>query len=111
MKVYLSGPITGCPGFRRTFSAHRKALMAEGHVVLDPSRHPDGLTYAEYMDIDMAMIRACDAVARMAGWIDSGGCRAEVAYAECLGKTFIELPLFYLKRSVVQRHRKGVADA
>lgn len=97
MKVYISGPMTGNPGFRKSFSTHRKALMADGHIVLDPSRHPNGLSYAEYLDIDLAMIRACDAVARMPEWEHSPGCRAEVAYAECLGKSIIDLPLFYLR--------------
>jgi len=30
-------------------------------------------------------------------------------YAECLGKAFIDLPLFYLKRPTAQRRRKGLA--
>jgi hypothetical protein len=86
MKVYISGKITGDPDHKRKFDEAEEKLREMGHVVLNPTILPDGLEYDNYMDIDMAMVRACDVVALLPDWEESAGARAEMAYGECLGK-------------------------
>ncbi len=90
--IYLSGPMTGIPSNNYYAFHHAEAeLHAVGIQVLNPARHPDGLTYEQYMDIDMAMVRACTGVATLPGWSESKGARAEIAYAAALKKPIKDL--------------------
>lgn len=89
MKIYIAGPITGIPEYRETFGAAADKLAAEGHTVLNPATLPDGLEYAEYMDIGMAMLRCCDAIHILPGWKESGGAVKEVRAAASAGKVIM----------------------
>lgn len=86
MIVYISGKITGDPGYKKKFAAAEKYLKAQGHIVLNPAILPSGLDYEAYLTIDLAMIDAADAVAVIPGWTDSEGSRRECTYAERIGK-------------------------
>lgn len=92
MRVYIAGPMTGIEdyNFPAFFNAERR-LKAAGYTVLNPARNPEGLEYHHYMDIAMAMIRSSEAVCVLPGWEKSKGARAEVAYAEALGKSTLAL--------------------
>ena len=86
MRVYISGPMRGLPDLG--FPAFRMAaaeVAAYGHDPLDPSTLPSGLTDAQYMDMDLAMIRSADALLVLPGWEDSRGAQVETAYAAFLG--------------------------
>ena len=85
--VYLAGPMTGLPDYNRPAFAEAAAFF-RGHAraVLSPHTLPDGMPYASYMDITMAMVRACHIVHCLPGWSASKGASAEIAYARCLGK-------------------------
>ena len=61
-------------------------LLKEGFIVLNPARNPKGLTYEDYMDISLAMVRVCDMVFTLDGFEDSPGAKAEVAYAASIGR-------------------------
>jgi hypothetical protein len=88
--IYLSGPLT-CGQVTRNVSnalATGKQLMDLGYVVIIP--HEKILTeimypmsYREWMDYDLRIIRCCDAVFRMEGL--SPGANEEVRFAESLG--------------------------
>lgn len=85
--VYLSGPITGIENYNTAaFATAEMQHKDQGHVVLNPRRLPLGLTYQAYMDIAMAQVRAAEVIYRLPGWSNSKGARAEVAYAQSLGK-------------------------
>jgi hypothetical protein len=88
--IYISGPMRGVPemNFPR-FNRVAAELRADGHLVLNPAEHPAGLTDAEYMDIDLALIRACDKVFMLPGWSKSKGACVEHAYAEYLNRDII----------------------
>ena len=80
--VYLSGPITGERDAKQKFEAAEKLLRESSPAVytINPfSRHPAGLTNAEYMRLSFA------------GWEDSDGCNLELAYANYTGKHTFEL--------------------
>ena len=87
MKVYIAGPMTGHddhnhPAFHDTAVVWREL----GHIVLNPAMNPIGLTFDEYMHIDLAMVDICDMVIFLQGWEQSKGAQLEHAHAKKLGK-------------------------
>lgn len=84
--VYLSGPITGVRNYWQVFERAEANLRGLGYIVLNPARLPQGLTNEQYMQIDMAMINAADAVYFLPGWENSRGAALERAYCEYIGK-------------------------
>lgn len=90
MRIYISGPITGVPDYRRAFYNAEHRLQDLGHQVQNPARHPFGLTRVDYMRLDLAQLMTCQAVVMLPGWADSGGACIEHALAEYLG-----LQIFY----------------
>ena len=89
-KVYLSGPITGIPDYKKKFKEKQKELWRQGFGwVVNPaevnSHMPFGMTHAQYMDMSYAMMSTCDTIILMKGWKASEGCRAEEAYARAHG--------------------------
>ena len=90
MKIYISGPMTGHKNFNRdAFNKEASRLESHGHVVLNPATLPSGLSQREYMDIDLAMLRAADAILVLPGWQGSAGATTEYHYAYKL-----ELPVY-----------------
>jgi nucleoside 2-deoxyribosyltransferase len=67
------------------FNAVADLLRKQGHTPLNPACNPPGLTPAQYMDIDLAMLRAADAILLLPGWEESKGARVEANYAAYLG--------------------------
>ena len=91
--VYLSGPMTGVKDFNYPeFNWAASVLTNLGFIVLNPATIPVGLEYNQYLDIDMAMVRAATLICVLDGWKKSKGAKAELAYAECLNK-----PVFTLR--------------
>jgi len=86
MKVYISGPMTGKEGMN--FDSFRKAeeRLKEEHTVLNPIALPEGLSYNEYMQIDMAMVSVADAIYLLEGWNESPGAMTELRHAISLKK-------------------------
>ena len=81
-KIYISGPMKGIPKknfplFMRTESIIRKL----GHYPLNPAIFPAGLSYAEYLDLSMALLKCADVIFLLPHWTDSLGARTEHAYA------------------------------
>ena len=54
LKVYIAGPITGLFDYKKEFKKVEKKIVAMGHIVLNPSFLPSGLS--NYMPICKAMI-------------------------------------------------------
>lgn len=91
-RVYIAGPMTGLPNLNRVaFFREAEKLRAAGHVVLNPADLPEGLTEAQYMDITLAMVRACCTVLRLPGWSNSAGAVAEISYAKKLGLDLLDV--------------------
>lgn len=92
MKTYIAGPMSGYPEFNRlTFEAEAKRQAEQGHVVLSPHILPDGLSQAEYMQIDLQMVMVAERIVMLPGWEKSAGARAEHALAVKLGYEVIHL--------------------
>lgn len=92
MKVFISGPITGKPGYNRhEFDKAEQLLSMLGHTVLSPAKltplnNPEAIQHEDYMSICFAMIAVCDAVYFLAGWGKSDGSRMEYDYARTHSK-------------------------
>lgn len=87
---YISGPITGVERYWEAFEAAEDALVAQGHVVLNPAKLPEGMTKQQYMLINIAQITAADVVWFLPGWQNSEGARLERAYCDYIGKAVVE---------------------
>lgn len=90
-RVYVSGPISGTPGYMQKFGEAEAQLTKGGYVVINPAKVnaqlPDSLSHAEYMRISIAMLDMCDVIYLLKGWRDSRGASMEYGYA--LGKDMI----------------------
>ena len=81
-KVYISGPMTGLPGYNRpAFHAAARRLAALGHVPLNPALLPEGLEYDEYLAVDLAMVAIADTILLLPGWENSTGAAYELEAA------------------------------
>ncbi len=89
MKIYIAGKITGKENYREEFEKAQAELEKDGHIVLNPSVMPEGLTKAEYMRICFSMIDIADKVLLLPGWQDSEGARLEEQYCRYIGREVI----------------------
>ena len=89
--VYIAGPISDCAGnAKENFKkAEENLLKVPGNAVINPMRLPAGLSQESYMDICLAMVRACDAIYMLSGWDNSLGAKTEHALAKKLDKNII----------------------
>ncbi len=86
MKVYIAGKITGDSNYREKFDQAAGFLEQQAFVVFNPANNPPGLTNADYMRIDMAMIDSADVVYFLRDWRESAGAQLEHAYCQYIGK-------------------------
>jgi hypothetical protein len=84
-RIYVAGPMTGLPEYNYpAFHAAAERLRSNGHTVLCPAEHPEGLTYAEYMRRDILMVLVVEAIAVLPGWEKSRGAQIEVSLGRAL---------------------------
>jgi hypothetical protein len=89
MKLYLSGPMTGLVNFNRpTFHVWAARLRRKGYEVSNPADLPAGWDWARYMDKAEDMLRECDGIALLPGFLDSKGARIELRYALDMGMPY-----------------------
>ena len=81
MKFYLAGRITGNARYVEEFAEAAAFYKAQGIIVLNPAVLPEGMEYADYSRICMAMIDSADAVVILPDWQLSLGAKLEKDYA------------------------------
>lgn len=86
MKIYIAGPMKGMPNHDH-FHAAEEVLKEQGWDTFNPARLPQSetMTPQQYMDIDLAILRHCDAVYMLPGWEKSKGATLEYHFAENYG--------------------------
>ena len=94
MRVYISGPISGDPHYVEKFARAAALLKRRGIEYVNPAWLPSvapGLSWADYMKLDLKLIDLCDAIMFLKGWASSAGCCKEAVYAKSKG-----LPVYHL---------------
>lgn len=84
--VYIAGPISGVEDYKRSFNKAANDLQVAGYIPLNPATLPEGMTKAQYMRIDLAMLDSADAVLFLPGWTDSPGAGIEIDLANYTDK-------------------------
>lgn len=77
--VYISGPMTSYPDLNYpAFNAMEAFLKENFHCrVFNPARHPVGLTFEQYMEMDLRDLELCDTIVMLDGWQSSKGANIE----------------------------------
>lgn len=87
MRIYISGGITGVENYREKFDTCRRVLadLYPEAEIIDPSEIlsllPETLTWEEYMNISMEILKVCDTICMMQKWKYSKGASKEYEYA------------------------------
>ena len=102
MIIYLSGPITGSQNYRQEFSEAKAFWIRRGFEVINPveldailpgsiirgaAQKLYGIEYEKIMDVDLALLRMCDAVGFLRGWEKSKGAMTEYQMAKITRKS------------------------
>ncbi|AOJ99908.1 DUF4406 domain-containing protein [Burkholderia vietnamiensis] len=89
MRVYISGPMTGCVDHNRpAFRVTAARLRALGYEVVSPDElNPEGCgrDWLGCMRVDIKHLVDCDAIAMLEGWHSSRGAWLEYVIALTLG--------------------------
>ena len=94
MRVYISGPISSDPDYEVKFRRAAKMLKDRGMEYVNPAEIANaapGLSWVDYMKIDLALLDKCDAIMFLKGWASSAGACKEAIYAKSKG-----LPVYHL---------------
>lgn len=103
MRIYLSGPITGQPNYRRVFREAATILEDKGYTdIVNPAElcavvNVENFGYENIMTLCRDMLSQCDVVVTLPGWKNSHGCGREVGYAEAMDLLVIEFEDFVTK--------------
>ena len=86
MKVYISGPMEGMEDYLGNFREAEENLLKLGHVVVNPARLDKvvkgyGIIREDYLELDLELLKCCDAIVMLDGWQQSRGCNREYGYA------------------------------
>lgn len=86
MKVYISGPMEGVRDYLDNFQEAEETLLKLGYDVVNPAKLDKavkgvGLSREDYLDLDLELLKWCDAIVMLDGWQQSRGCNREYGYA------------------------------
>jgi nucleoside 2-deoxyribosyltransferase len=91
-KVYIAGPITNDPNYQIKFDTIASLLTKLGYKVFNPTSAPLGLTYKEYIDYGLDLLKQCDLMVVLP-WseVQSSGVALEMHYASAVDMPIIKL--------------------
>lgn len=88
MRLYIAGPITGCPDYRANFARAEMLLREKGYGTVNPAAMNRPVADApreKIMRLCRAELECCDAIYMLEGWGESEGARQEYGWAKELG--------------------------
>jgi hypothetical protein len=88
-KVFISGAITGCDGYKEKFLQAEEDLKSFGYAVMNPAVLDEGFEHGEYMKVTLAMLSVCDTIYILPCAVHSKGAIEEILEAVKAGKTVI----------------------
>ena len=88
-KVFISGAITGCDGYKEKFLQAEKDLKSFGYSVMNPAILDEGFEHGEYMKVTIAMLSVCDTIYILPCAISSKGATEEILEAVKTGKNIM----------------------
>ena len=100
MKIYLSGPITNEPNYRRNFKVAQNILESMGFTdIVNPAElcqvfDTEQTDYEQIMAICMELLNECGTVLFLPGWKNSHGCGREYGFAYSNGMRIMEFEDF-----------------
>lgn len=102
-RVYIAGPMTGMPNYNiAAFNEAEEKLLEEGYDVINPARlfktlakaiaseadvlehfneYPRGKYAVAMVEMELALLRTCDAIKLLEGWKESFGAQRELMEA------------------------------
>lgn len=100
-RIYIAGPMTGLPDSNYpAFNAAAATWRAMGWDVENPAEHFGGAQdrkYYEYVDVDVDMLKTCDAVAMLPGWRDG---HSGAIWEETIARKLLGVPVLDATRPV-----------
>lgn len=88
-KVFISGAITGCDGYKEKFLQAEKDLKSFGYAVMNPAVLDEGFEHGEYMKVTLAMLSVCDTIYILPCAVTSKGALEEILEAVKTGKSIM----------------------
>ena len=88
-KVFISGEITGCDGYKEKFLQAEKDLKSFGYAVMNPAVLDEGFEHGEYMKVTLAMLSVCDTIYILPCAVRSKGALEEILEAVKAGKNIM----------------------
>ena len=96
MRIYLSGPITNEPNYRRNFAEAQRILESFGHDdIVNPAElcqvvNVERFGYEQIMQVCIDLLYSSDALILLPGWQHSHGCGREWGIAHALDLNIVE---------------------
>lgn len=87
--IYISGSITNEPKYKELFKKAHDELEARGYKVVNPSCLHESMTYKQYIDITLEMLKSCDVIYMLKNWEYSKGAVFEHTYARTINMKFV----------------------
>lgn len=88
-KVFISGAITGCDGYKEKFLQAEEYLKSFGYAVMNPAVLDEGFEHGEYMKVTLAMLSVCDTIYILPCAVASKGAIEEILEAVKAGKNIM----------------------
>ena len=80
--IYISGPMEGVENYEKNFRRAENYLENQGYEVVNPANiDVTGMSREEILDMDLKLLRECDAICMLKGWQQSRGANREYGFA------------------------------
>lgn len=80
--IYISGPMEGVENYEKNFKKAEEDFTEAGYKVVNPANiDVTGMSREDILDMDLELLRECDAICMLKGWQQSCGANREYGFA------------------------------